>query len=90
MAGVDCVSTVAGETKRPSYTVIRALLGCMAIVTLQYFFVLSTAAGIDGDNWQNWEAGALSGVAKRAFGDFYREKHWDAKYNAEGSFEQPS
>ncbi|KAF4672370.1 hypothetical protein FOL47_000612 [Perkinsus chesapeaki] len=71
MAGVDCVSTVAGETKRPSYTVIRALLGCMVIVTLQYFFVLSTAAGIDGDNWQNWEAGALSGVAKRAFGDWF-------------------
>ncbi|KAF4672368.1 hypothetical protein FOL47_000610 [Perkinsus chesapeaki] len=71
MAGVDCVSTVAGETKRPSYTVIRALLGCMVIVTLQYFFVLSTAAGIDGDNWQNWEAGSFSGVAKRAFGDWF-------------------
>lgn len=38
--------------KRPEKTVIRALLGCVIIVFLQYFLVLATAAGIDGENWQ--------------------------------------
>ncbi|KAF4737768.1 hypothetical protein FOZ62_018643, partial [Perkinsus olseni] len=70
-SGVDCVSTVAGEVKRPERTVILALLGCVIIAFLQYFLVLATAAGVDGDNWQNWEAGSLSGVAKRAFGTWF-------------------
>ncbi|EER12182.1 amino acid transporter, putative [Perkinsus marinus ATCC 50983] len=70
-SGVDCVSTVAGEVKRPEKTVIRALLGCVIIVFLQYFLVLATAAGIDGENWQYWSAGSLSGVGMRAFGTWF-------------------
>mmetsp|Transcript_11681 Transcript_11681/g.9954 ORF Transcript_11681/g.9954 Transcript_11681/m.9954 type:complete len:151 (+) Transcript_11681:2-454(+) len=68
MTGMNAISTVAGEVKRPERTPIRACLWCMVIVTIQHIAVLGVAAGLEPNNWMNWSDGSISAITEKAFG----------------------
>eukprot|EP00941_MAST-03F_sp_MAST-3F-sp1_P001579 g1579.t1 len=65
LSGWQCVSTCAGEVKRPSYTMPRALFVALCITLASYFLPLLAASGSTKTDWRHWDDGSLSHIAKQ-------------------------